>query len=216
MPSLTRSLSLDRKLPLLILALLGVVIVTSLGISYYEVRRTAELSTADRLAGISEVLASLIDQATQTRLVQMRRVARDTAVAAALAAPRQPASRRGRTRRSARSRHARRHGDAGRAVDPRRPLVGAHGLETAVRRAARARRAGAVGRRPATRGTHDPARLAWRPRVDWDAVPVRAPRGTLLGYLVQERRININPQDDVSHPSRRSSAPDMGFYFPQR
>ena len=57
-----RSLPLERKLPLLILAILTLVLATSLGISYYEVRRSAQLSAGERLTHLSHALASLMQQ----------------------------------------------------------------------------------------------------------------------------------------------------------
>lgn len=82
-----RSLPLERKLPLLILAILTLVLATSLAISYYEVRRSAQLSAGDRLTHLSRALASLMQQMTATRLATMRRVAADTAVVNAFATP---------------------------------------------------------------------------------------------------------------------------------
>src|SRR6185437_13908346 len=92
MTALPRSIPLERKLPLLILALLGIVVVASLGVSYYEVRRTAELTSADRLASLTSVLAQMSEQSTNTRTTQMRRVALDTAITGALADPTRPLS----------------------------------------------------------------------------------------------------------------------------
>ncbi len=81
------SLPLERKLPLLILAVLTLVLATSLAISNYEVRRTAQLSAGERLTRISQALASLLEQQTATRLGAMRRIALDTAVVSAFATP---------------------------------------------------------------------------------------------------------------------------------
>jgi signal transduction histidine kinase len=81
------SLPLERKLPLLILAILTLVLGTSLAISYYEVRRSAQLSAADRLSHLSRSLASTIEQQTSQRLGTMRRIATDTAVQAAFSTP---------------------------------------------------------------------------------------------------------------------------------
>ena len=81
------SLPLERKLPLLILAILTLVLATSLAISYYEVRRSAQLSAGERLTRISQALASLMQQQTTARLNTMRRVALDTAVVNSFATP---------------------------------------------------------------------------------------------------------------------------------
>src|SRR5512132_1538218 len=85
-PATVRSLPLERKLPLLNLALFGVVLAVSMSISYYEVRRSALLSASDRLIGLSRVLAAIVEQQTNARLSSMRRVAHDTAVQGALRA----------------------------------------------------------------------------------------------------------------------------------
>src|SRR5215467_15151972 len=81
------SLPLERKLPLLILAILTLVLATSLAISYYEVRRSAELSAAERVSNLSRSLASMMQQQTAARLASMRRIAADTTVQAAFATP---------------------------------------------------------------------------------------------------------------------------------
>ena len=81
------SLPLERKLPLLILAILTLVLATSLAISYYEVRRSAQVSAGERLSHLSRALASMMEQQTATRIAAMRRVAADTAVVNVFAAP---------------------------------------------------------------------------------------------------------------------------------
>jgi signal transduction histidine kinase len=90
--SASNSLPLERKLPLLILAILTLVLATSLAISYYEVRRSAELSAAERVSNLSRSLASMMQQQTAARLANMRRIAADTAVQAAFATPDRPLS----------------------------------------------------------------------------------------------------------------------------
>src|SRR5215831_828895 len=87
------SLPLERKLPLLILAILTLILATSLAISYYEVRRSAELSAAERLSSLSRSLALMLQQQTATRLANLRRVAGDTVVQRAFAPPGRPSSR---------------------------------------------------------------------------------------------------------------------------
>src|SRR5262245_24799070 len=81
------SLPLARKLPLLILAILTLVLGASLAISYYEVRRSAQLSAGDRLSRLSHSLASLMEQQTSTKLGLMRRISTDSAVQAAFSTP---------------------------------------------------------------------------------------------------------------------------------
>src|SRR5262249_45763981 len=59
----------------------------SLAISYYEVRRSAQLSAGDRLSRLSHSLASLMEQQTSTKLGLMRRISTDSAVQAAFSTP---------------------------------------------------------------------------------------------------------------------------------
>ena len=64
----------------------------SLGVSYFEVRRAAELSAADRLSSLAEVLGSTMTQQLATRGNTMRRVARAPAIVAAVETAAQPLS----------------------------------------------------------------------------------------------------------------------------
>src|SRR5215467_515863 len=86
------SLPLERKLPLLILAILTLILATSLAISYYEVRRSAELSASERLSNLSRSLASMQLQQIGVRLANMRRAAADTAIQRAFSTPGRPLS----------------------------------------------------------------------------------------------------------------------------
>src|SRR3954468_8451671 len=90
--SLSRSLPLERKLPLLILGVLTFVLAVSLGISYYAIRRSALLSASERLAGLSRVLGPMVQAPIVARLPLMARAAHDTAVIAAVLAPDRPPS----------------------------------------------------------------------------------------------------------------------------
>src|SRR5262249_5117951 len=78
---------LERKLPLLIFAILFVVLAASLGISYYEIRRAAELSAADRVSSLAGQLAAMFQQQIAARVNALRRAAGDPAIAAALLNP---------------------------------------------------------------------------------------------------------------------------------
>ncbi len=82
-----RPLSLERRLPLLIFGILAVVLATSLGLSYYEVRLSAEISSADRLSSLSVELAAMIQQQWTGRVNAMHRVASDPAVIDAVLSP---------------------------------------------------------------------------------------------------------------------------------
>src|SRR4051812_21815752 len=82
-----RSLPLERKLPLLVLAMFAVVLAVSLAVSYVEIRRAAIESAGERLSSLGQSFGSIIEQQTNNRLTALRRVARDTAVQAALHTP---------------------------------------------------------------------------------------------------------------------------------
>jgi signal transduction histidine kinase len=91
-PAAPRSLPLERKLPLLIFGVLSLILVLSVGVSYYEVRRAAQVSTGERLSSLSHVLASMSADPVTSRLALMRHVSADTAVAKALRTPDRPPS----------------------------------------------------------------------------------------------------------------------------
>ena len=73
-PVAPRSLPLERKLPLLIFGVLSLVLVLSLGVSYYEVRRAAQVSAGERLSSLSRVLSSMAAEPISMRIALMRRV----------------------------------------------------------------------------------------------------------------------------------------------
>src|SRR5262247_707750 len=88
----TRSLPLERKLPLLILGVLAFVLTLSLGISYYAVRRAAVLSASERLTSLSHVLSTSVQQMINTRMSAMNRASGDTAIINAVRSPSRPLS----------------------------------------------------------------------------------------------------------------------------
>src|SRR5262245_29511911 len=88
----SRSLPLERKLPLLILGVLAFVLALSLGVSYYAVRRAAQQAASERLVTVSTVLAQMLQQQLAQRLGLMHRVAADTSIVNALRAPDRPLS----------------------------------------------------------------------------------------------------------------------------
>src|SRR4051812_3921296 len=88
----TRSVPLERKLPLLVLGLFTLVLAITLLVSYYEVRNSAMETASERLRGLGQVFGSIVEQQTATRLNLLRRVARDSAVQTAFAAPSRPLS----------------------------------------------------------------------------------------------------------------------------
>lgn len=85
-------LPLERRLTLVVLILFTLVLGTSLGVSYFEVRHAAELSAADRLSSLADVLGSTSAQQLATRVSSMRRVARAPAIIAAVQSAAQPLS----------------------------------------------------------------------------------------------------------------------------
>ena len=204
-----QSLPLERKLPLLNLGLFGLVLAASLSTSYYEIRHSAELSAGERLAGLSQVLGSLVEQQTNARLVLMRRIARDSGVQRALRAPdRRPDAAVTKTLAALIT------APTDSATPPQlwRPdgqTVGNLKLEIPadvqqlrdeVRQQGSAD-SGRVGRLHAAGGR---ASL-------WMAVPVREPDGQLLGFIAQERRIASNPR--AVQPLRDLMGSDIDFYF---
>jgi len=208
-PPAPRSLPLERKLPLLNLGLFGLVLAASLTASYYEIKHSAELSAGERLAGLSQVLGSLVETQTNARLALMRRIARDSGVQGALRTPdRAPSD------AVKKSLSALIAAPVDSATPPQlwrpdgRP-VGNLKLELPadvqhardeVRQQSSAD-SGRVGRLYTTNGH---ASL-------WMAVPVRQVDGQLLGFIAQERRINGNPR--TLQPLRELMGSDIDFYF---
>jgi signal transduction histidine kinase len=88
-PQLSRSLPLERKLPLLILGVLAFVLALSLGISYYAVRRSAIISASERLVSLSHVLTTFVQQQLSARTTAMERAAGDSSIIRALRNPNQ-------------------------------------------------------------------------------------------------------------------------------
>ena len=189
LPSQSRSLPLERKLPLLIFGVLSLVLALSVGVSYYEVRRAAQSSAGERLSSLSRVLSSMMLEPIGNRLAVMRRVATDPAVVRSLRTPDQPPS--AATTKALSALIGR--GDS--LTPPQlwtpdgRP-IGAMRLETPADLQefqeqlfshTRISDTAHVGKIYLTAGQ---ASL-------WSAVPVRL-GGDLLGYIAQERRIGTN------------------------
>src|SRR5918992_308487 len=83
-PLLGRTLSLERKLPLLMTAVLVGVLALSLFLTYSTLTRSAEGAARDRLTRASRQVAGTVQAAVQDRLARLRAVARDSAVRRAL------------------------------------------------------------------------------------------------------------------------------------
>src|SRR5579884_3143775 len=182
--------SLERRLPLLITALLGAAVAVALGGAYREVRRTALTAAEQRLDGIARQLADLIAAGTAQRLRELRTAAAAPGLRAAL-------------QRSGAA-------AAARAADAVRPLLARDSLiagfelwradgtlAAVVGRPVRAPppddaaalRAAALGPDSAALG---PLRLAGDTLLLDMAAPVAdGPR--LLGYLVERRRAASTP-----------------------
>ena len=79
MPGLA-SLSLERKLPLLISVFLVALAVGLTGAGYQEVRRASELRSIERVQRITGQLAELSSANTGQRVAAVKRVAADSAV----------------------------------------------------------------------------------------------------------------------------------------
>ena len=79
-----RTLSLERKLPLLMTAVLVAVLTLSLFLTYGTLTREAESTARDRLTRAARQVAATVQAATQQRLTQLREVAGDSAVVRAL------------------------------------------------------------------------------------------------------------------------------------
>jgi signal transduction histidine kinase len=86
-PMLGRTLSLERKLPLLMTAVLVAVLALSLFLTYGTLTRSAEGAARDRLTRAARQVASTVRTAALERLTQLRAVAYDTVVMRALRAP---------------------------------------------------------------------------------------------------------------------------------
>jgi signal transduction histidine kinase len=209
-PTATRVIPLERKLPLLILALFTTVLAVGLGTSYYEVRRSAEEAAAARLAGLSQVLGSLLEQQVASRLALMMRVARDPAVHDALRDPSHPPS--PAAVRALASLIATRAGAAsppmllgtdGRPIGAMRiePAREPEGLRDALRRLAESADSTLV----------TPLRSIDGRAGYVEAVAVRDGAGRLLGYVAQERRFSTNPR--TLKPLRDLMGADIDFYF---
>jgi len=185
------ALPLERKLPLLALAVLTLVLAGSLVMSYYEVRRAALLSADERLASASRALASMIQQQTAARLAAMRRVAADTSIAGALGAPDRPPS-----------------AAAMRAMVPLvtpadsltpPELWTADGRVVGHIRLERPEEAQRFRGEPPLQAAPSDSEHVGKLRVTngmaglWEAVPVRRD-GRLLGFVAQERRLVASPR----------------------
>ena len=186
-----RQPSLERRLPLLISALLSLVLIASLVLAYREIRNSAELAAFERLRRVTRQLAELSGTATATRLANMRAVGADSAVHRALRSPT--------TQPSAAALAALQPlvqpADSGLPVElwsPEGQRVGGFGLDVGTGDAAAERErldaaahadSGRLGRFFTSAG-----RIYF-----WTTVPVRE-NGRLLGFVAQKRRVGAQPR----------------------
>jgi signal transduction histidine kinase len=203
-----RSLPLERTLPLLIFGVLAVVLTASLGVSYYEVRRSAELSAADRLSTLSRVLSSMLQQQTAVRVAGMHRVAADSAVINALRTPDRPPSAAALKAISLLVTRA----DSltpPELVTPDARAVGNVKLETPTD--LQPVRAWIQSLDASADSAHVSKLYAVGGHASmWITVPVRQD-GQLLGYIVQERRITISARN--FQPFRDLIGSDIELYL---
>jgi len=176
----------------MIFGVLAVVLATSLGVSYYEVRRAAELLAGDRLSSLSQSISSMFEIQIASRVIAMHRIATDTAVLHALRMPNQPPS------ASAMRALSGLMAPADLATPPVLMTAAGHRLgnvqlETPgdvarmlddIRELESSADSAHVGRLYSSGGHAS----------FWLTVAVRH-NGELLGYLIQERRMNSNPRD---------------------
>lgn len=79
-----KHMSLERKLPLLVTALLVVILASAVGLAYREVRRVAIIAAVDKLSSASAQLADVASKSMTQRAEMLRSTARAGAVRAAV------------------------------------------------------------------------------------------------------------------------------------
>ena len=207
-----QSLPLERKLPLLVLGLFTLVLATSLIVSYFEERHTAIEMAGERLSALGQALASFVEQASSSRMNLMRRVSRDTAIQAALRTPQRPLSSKALQALDAMYVNPGDTTTPPELWDSRGQPLGAHELETpADQQRVRDELIQSATAGDSGHVTH--LRLSNGRATYYNAVPVRSPEGTLLGFLGQERRINFTARTMSSSAVRGLLGADVGFFF---
>jgi signal transduction histidine kinase len=189
------SLSLERKLPLLISVLLVALAGGLTAAGYHEVRQASELRSVDRLQRLTTQLAELAATGSDTRLAAMRRVAADTAIVEYLASPLES---------NATLKPAALAAFAGMSIGPADT-----GLVAELRSTHEATRVATrpeleADREPVATLMHDLSRGEAKmgdlySRGDsvfyWVGAPVTG-NGRILGYLVQRRTVSSNPRTE--------------------
>jgi signal transduction histidine kinase len=206
-----RTLPLERKLPLLVLALFTLVLATSLIISYYEERHSAIQAAGERLAALGQAFAAISEQGVNQRLTLLRRAARDTAVQNALRSPGKPLSAKAQQALAAMTLTPADTATPVELWDARGEPLGGHALETPaddqqVRdQLVQSTTGGDSGHVTRLRASNGRASY-------YIGVPVRA-GGTVLGFVGQERRINFNPRALSASVVRGLLGADIDFFF---
>lgn len=197
-----RGLSLARQLPLITAALLIAALAVSLGLSYQEIRHSAEIASAERLHRMNRQVATSVEQGIEARLATLRKVARDPVVAAAFLSPTTAPSdsvvahiaaarsRADTTQLQLWSRAGHRLGSI--ALDQPNDFGEIH--------------AGNPATLPSDSGTI--SHLTWRQGTGsyWLSVPVRQ-SGSVVGYVAEQRTFKPNP--DVVRGFRNLVADDV-------
>jgi signal transduction histidine kinase len=187
-------LPLQRKIPLIVLALFAFVLGTGIVLSYYEVRHAAELAAADRLKSLSQAIASVAGTPLTQRVTNMRRVAADTTVVDALRNAGQPSEASVRKAMAPLLNGASDSGAIGLWTRSGRP-IGPLSLEVPERQ----QRIDREMTQEIERLEHGDSVAVGSFRSSngrtnyWIAVPVIDPDKKVLGYLGQERIVVNNP-----------------------
>ena len=186
----TTQLPLERKLPILVLALFSVILGVWAIASYYETRHAAETAASERLSSFARIVGSTVEGLDNIRLAVLSSAAHDTAIASALRAPARaltPAAERALTPPSTASANAQ---------QPAAPqlwtadgrVAGNPDLEMSV--AARAFRDSLLRSPPGARDSLLVSGIQASGRASnlWFVAVVRDAAGNRLGYVVQQYR----------------------------
>jgi signal transduction histidine kinase len=207
-----KTLPLERRLPLLVLALFTLVLATSLFVSYYEQRRAAIELAGERLEALGQGFAALIEQGSTQRLNTLRRVSRDTAIQQALRSPERPLSPAAKQALAPLSVTTADAATPPQLWDANGQPLAAPKLETpADRQHLRDELMDAAAARADGRVTH--LRVADGRATYYNTVPVRTANGTLLGFVGQERRIAFSPRALSATVVRGLLGADIDFFF---
>ena len=183
-------LPLQRKIPLIVLALFGFVLGTGIIVSYYEVRHSAELAAADRLKSLSQAIGSVAAQPLTLRVQNMRHIADDPAIVDALRNPDRPVSASVRKAMSPILTTPSDTGVTGLWTRSGRP-IGSLALELPEQRQSIHDEIERIERGDSL--SVGSFRSTNRRTAYWIVVPVLNSDSTVLGYLAQERVILNNP-----------------------